>query len=91
MKTLRIHGPVYLLLLLVVFTAYGRNMAVPLWDGTDARILCDAHELSRDPVSMFGHIGFYFSQPVLQLLTCCLFPPLVSYTKICQVPGELDM
>ena len=68
MKTLRIHGPIYLLLLLVVFTAYGRNMAVPLWDVTDARILCDAHDLSRDPVSMFGHIGFYFSQPVLQLL-----------------------
>lgn len=68
MKTLRIHGPIYLLLLVVVFTAYGRNMDVPLWDLTDARILCDAHELSRDPVSMFGHIGFYFSQPVLQLL-----------------------
>lgn len=67
MKILRTHGPIYLLLLAVVFTAFGRVMTVPLWNDTDARILCDAHELSRDPVSMFTHIGFYFSQPVLQL------------------------
>ncbi|MFO7610404.1 MAG: hypothetical protein R6X35_14660 [Candidatus Krumholzibacteriia bacterium] len=67
MRILRTHGPIYLLLLAVVFTSYGRVMNVPLWNDTDARILCDAHELSRDPVSMFTHIGFYFSQPVLQL------------------------
>ena len=67
MKVLRVHGPVLLLLLLVVFAAFGRIMSVPLWNETDARILCDAHALSRDPVSMFSHIGFYVSQPVLQL------------------------
>ncbi len=67
MQTLRAHGPIYLLLLLVVFVAFGRMTTVPLWDETDARILCDAHELSADPVSMFTHIGFYFSQPILQL------------------------
>ena len=67
MRLLRTHGPIYLLLLAVVFIAFGRLMSVPLYDQTDAHILCDAHALSGDPVSMFSHIGFYFSQPVIQL------------------------
>src|SRR5690606_29936942 len=32
MKILRTHGPIYLLLLAVVFTAFGRVMTVPLWN-----------------------------------------------------------
>jgi len=73
LNPLRIHGPVLLLLLLVVFAAFGRVTTVPLWDETDAHILCDAHELNTDPVSMFGHLGFYFSQPLLQLTFLGLF------------------
>ena len=68
MKPLRDHGPVFLLLLLLIFAAFGRVMQVPLWNGTDARILCDAHELSAAPKDMYEHIGFYFSQPLLQLV-----------------------
>ena len=67
MNTLRIHGPVYLLLLVIVLTAFGKLTQTALWDPLDAQILCDAHVLSQDPATMFGHLGFYFSQPVLQL------------------------
>ena len=68
MRPLRDHGPVFLLLLLLAYAAFGRIASVPLWNGTDARILCDAHELSAAPREMFRHIGFYFSQPLLQLV-----------------------
>ncbi len=37
MRSLRTHGVIYLLLLAVVFVAFGRIMAVPLYDTTDAR------------------------------------------------------
>jgi hypothetical protein len=73
MSFVRNHLPVLLLLLAVVFAAFGRMATIPLWNETDAHILCDAHELSKDPVSMFGHIGFYFSQPLLQLLFLGLY------------------
>lgn len=68
MKILKTHGPILLLVLVTVFAAFGRIITTPLWDGADAQIICDAHVLSRDPSAMFGHIGFYFSQPLLQLV-----------------------
>ena len=67
MITIRIHGPIFLLMLALAFAAFGFIMGTELWDGTDAQILIDAHALSNDPSPMFGHVGFYFSQPVLQL------------------------
>ncbi len=68
MKILKTHGPIFLLMLATVFAAFGRLTTTPLWDGTDAQIICDAHSLSRDPADMFHHVGFYFSQPLLQLV-----------------------
>lgn len=67
MKTLRIHGPVLLLMMALAFIAFGNFMRTPLWDPGDAQILIEAHQLNQDPGAMFGHIGFYFSQPLLQL------------------------
>ncbi len=68
MRNLKIHGPILLLVLATVFVAFWRVVTTPLWDGADAQIICDAHILSRDPSAMFSHIGFYFSQPLLQLV-----------------------
>ena len=68
MKILKAHGSIFLLILATVFAAFGRITTTPLWDGTDAQIICDAHVLSRQPLEMFHHLGFYFSQPLLQLM-----------------------
>ena len=68
MKILKAHGPIFLLMLATVFAAFGPLITTPLWDGADAQVICDAHVLARDPGDMFGHIGFYFSQPLLQLV-----------------------
>jgi len=67
MNTLRIHGPVLIALLAIVFAAFGRLTSTPIWDGLDMQIICDAHALSSNPAAMFNHLGFYFSQPLLQL------------------------
>jgi hypothetical protein len=67
MKSLQNHGPVLLLLVVLVFAIFGELTTTPLWDGLDAQIICDAHTLARDPSPMFDHVGFYFSQPLLQL------------------------
>ncbi len=67
MKHLRAHLPVFALLVAVVYAAFGRILSTPLWNDTDAQILCDAHALSLDPTAMFAHGGFYFSQPLLNL------------------------
>lgn len=67
MKTLRIHGPILLLMMALAFIAFGSFIRTPLWDPGDAQILIEAHQLNQDPEAMFGHIGFYFSQPLLQL------------------------
>jgi hypothetical protein len=67
MKTIRIHGPILLLMLALTFIAFGSFMRTPIWDPTDAQILIDAHALSHNPSAMFHHLGFYFSQPLLQL------------------------
>jgi hypothetical protein len=66
-KSLRTHGPFLLALVAVVFLAFGRLTTTPLWNSLDMQIICDAHVLSLDPSTMFNHIGFYFSQPLLQL------------------------
>jgi hypothetical protein len=66
MRILKTHGPIFLLMLATVFAAFGQLITTPLWDGADAQIICDAHALSRAPGAMFHHIGFYFSQPLLQ-------------------------
>ncbi len=67
LTSLRIHGPVLLALLAVVAIAFGRLVTTPLWDSLDSQIIFDAHTLSMDPSAMFDHVGFYFSQPLLQL------------------------
>ncbi len=67
MKSIRIHGPIFITLLAIVFVAFGRVTTTPIWDGLDMQIVCDAHALSLDPSPMFNHGGFYFSQPLLQL------------------------
>ncbi|MFT5233934.1 MAG: hypothetical protein ACI9UK_001275 [Candidatus Krumholzibacteriia bacterium] len=66
-KPIQTHGPVLLALVAVVFLAFGRLTTTPLWNSLDMQIICDAHVLSLDPSTMFNHIGFYFSQPLLQL------------------------
>ena len=67
MRTIKEHGWVFLLLMATTFLAFGKLMSTPIWDPLDASILCEAHNLARDPLAMFKHIGFYFSQPLLQL------------------------
>ncbi len=67
MKSIRHHGPVLLLLLIIVFGAFGPLINTPLWSDLDFEILCDAHQLAESPLAMFEHIGGFFSQPVLQL------------------------
>ncbi len=67
MRTLKLHGPILLLMVIIVFAAFGDFMRTPIWDAGDADILCEAHNLSQNPTEMFRHIGFYFSQPILQL------------------------
>ena len=66
-QSLRIHGPVLLGLAVLVFAAFGRLTSTPLFDNLDAQIIRDAHQLAVNPANMFNHIGFYFSQPLLQL------------------------
>jgi len=67
MRTFRTHGPILAILVAVVFVAFWRLTVTPLWQPVDAMIIADAHTLSLDPSSMFNHLGFYFSQPLLQL------------------------
>ena len=67
LDSLKVHFPVFLLLLALVFASFGRLLSTPLWNPIDFQILTDAHVLVQNPQAMFHHIGFYFSQPVLQL------------------------
>jgi len=67
LKSTLIHLPVFLFLLLLVFASFGTVRQTPLWDPVDFQVLADAHTLLQSPGDMFHHVGFYFSQPVLQL------------------------
>jgi hypothetical protein len=67
LTAIRTHGPVLAALMAIIFVAFGRMLSTPLWDGLDGQIIRDAHVLSLDPATMFSHLGFYFSQPLLQL------------------------
>ncbi len=67
MKTIKEHGWVFFLLLATTFIAFWKLVNTPLWDPLDAQILCEANKLTQNPGDMFTHIGFYFSQPLLQL------------------------
>jgi hypothetical protein len=67
MRFLQHHGPVLALLLGLTVVAFGRLTTTPLWNPADVQVLCEAHSLSAHPDAMFRHVGFYFSQPVLQL------------------------
>ncbi len=67
MKFLRVHLPIFLLLLAITFAAFGYLLTTPLWDNLDFTILCDANAQSQHVSEMVRHIGFYFSQPLLQL------------------------
>ncbi len=66
-RTIRIHGPVLALLLVLSFLAFGRLMTGDFWAPIDFQILLDAHKLSPEPWLMFQHVGAWFSQPLLQL------------------------
>jgi len=66
-ESFKIHFPVFLLLLALVFGSFGRLLTTPLWDQLDFLVLADAHLLVQNPWDMFHHVGFYFSQPVLQV------------------------
>ena len=66
-RSVRIHGPVLLLLLVIAFLAFGRIMTGDFWAPLDFQILLDAHKLSPEPWLMFKHVGAWFSQPLLQL------------------------
>ncbi len=67
LKSSLIHAPILLLLFVLIFASFGTLLSTPLWDPIDFQVLADAHTLVQDPGSMFHHVGFYFSQPVLQL------------------------
>ncbi len=67
MKRIQNHGPIFLWLQALTFLCFGRLMSTPIWHGMDGEILCDAHILNQAPWAMLGHLGFYFSQPLLQL------------------------
>lgn len=67
MKQIWHHAPVFIALLAITFASFGYLMSTPLWDGLDFEILCDANAQNQQPLEMFSHIGFYFSQPLLQL------------------------
>lgn len=67
MRILKEHGWVFLLLVSISYLAFGKLMNTPLWDPVDVNILCEANNLIQNPLTMFKHIGFYFSQPLLQL------------------------
>lgn len=67
MRKLYLHVPIYLLLIVITFAAFWRLMTTPFWNPLDFLIIHEAHVLSQDPLAMFGHLGTYFSQPLLQL------------------------
>ena len=56
-----------LLLMAVVFAAFGLLITGDFWYPLDFEILLDAHQIAPDPWAMFGHVGAWFSQPLLQL------------------------
>ncbi len=67
LASFKVHFPVFLLLLALVFASFGRLLWTPLWNPVDFQVMTDAHVLIQNPWVMFHHAGFYFSQPVLQL------------------------
>jgi len=67
LNSFKTHFPVFLLLLVLVFASFGRLLSTPLWHSSDFYVLTEAHLLLQNPWPMFHHIGFYFSQPVLQI------------------------
>ena len=77
MRLIRAHGFVVLLLLVVIFAAFGVLMATPLFNPLDFTIIKDAHILSLNTMDMFRYLGTYFSQPVLQLFF------LLEYSLFC--------
>jgi len=77
MTSIRLHVPILLVLVAIVFVAFSRLLNTPLFNPLDFAILQEAHILSRDPIQMFRHLGTYFSQPVLQLTF------LLEFTLFC--------
>lgn len=67
-SSLQAHLPVLLLLIAVVFLAFGRIVTAPLWNAPSFEVLYDAEILSRDPGVLFRHGGNLVSQPLLQLV-----------------------
>ncbi len=67
-KSIKIHSPVFVGLFAVIFVAFRALFDIPIWNDLDFEVLMDACRLGKDPGPMFGHLGFYFSQPLVQVL-----------------------
>jgi len=67
MNILKDHLPILFLMTALTFVAFGTFLSTPIWNDIDASILCEANQLSQDVGAVFRHLGFYFSQPLLQM------------------------
>lgn len=61
------HGRPLALIVAVVFACFARLTDGTFWNLPDFEILLEADNLVRQPLTMFGHLGTYFSQPLLQM------------------------
>ncbi len=67
MKKIQAHAPVFLWLQGLTFLCFGRLMSTPIWHGMDGEILSEVHAMNQAPLAMLNHLGFYWSQPLMQL------------------------
>jgi hypothetical protein len=63
----QVHGQPLVLIVLFVFVCLARLMDGSFWNPQDFEILLEADSLARQPLVIFGHLGTYFSQPLLQM------------------------
>jgi len=61
------HGRPLALIVVVVFACFAPLMDGTFWNPLDFEILAEADMLARQPLAMFGHVGTFFSQPLLQM------------------------
>ncbi len=61
------HGRPLALIVTVVFACFAPLADGTFWNQPDFEILFEAGMLAHQPLAMFGHLGTYFSQPLLQI------------------------